>query len=55
MAAVGDPLNLTSTVTLNIVSGAAPVPEPSTVLLLSSGVLGLAVAVRRKRFKDVRD
>jgi hypothetical protein len=33
---------------VNLPSGIAPIPEPSSLLLLGSGVLGLAQVLRRK-------
>ncbi|MBA2848492.1 PEP-CTERM sorting domain-containing protein [Thermosulfuriphilus ammonigenes] len=48
IASVGDPFNLTSTVNFNVSgSGITPIPEPSTLLLLSSGLAGLA-GLRKK-------
>ena len=36
----------------NIVSGIAPVPEPSTMMLLGAGILGLGLYGRRRAKKD---
>ena len=39
-------INLTGT---NFVDGAAPVPEPATLLLLGSGLVGVAARIRKRQ------